>query len=368
MTTHALLDSTLPDGRALTAGQKGALDQFENTLGFCIGQWYDGKTSVILSDNIQERFGTMLASFFQRTLVSSVGMPVTLTLVNNGDGSKTHVQMPNRMVSRSSAEMQLTVSSLTETSEQNAVDSSTSATGVKKAPRPMNCWIIFREQMHRQLKQEFPDISVQDICKHIPLSHFESRYANFKTAKRCSETWRDLSPDQKKPFKLAAQSAKEEHMRLHPNYKYSPRKPGEKKKRQSRKAKQAAAAAAAATAESQSFDVPSVPDMTLTTLDTTGTFTAASGENNTTNDNIFVGDFASLVDQSLFFGLELDGLAVGNQLHDSESLRHDRLQAEMGAELDANIPFELFGDEPFAFRAGANSNATLPTIYYDDGY
>jgi hypothetical protein len=363
MTTQGLLGSMLPGGRGLTAGQKGALDQFENSLSFCVGQWYDGKTSVVLSDNIQERFGTMLASFFQRALVNSVGMPVTLTLVNDGDDQKTHVQMPNHMVSPSSSIEKLTINPSTKTSEQDAVDSSTSAIGMKKAPRPMNCWIIFREQMHRQLKQEFPDITVQDICKHIHLTHFRSRCANFNIAKRCSETWRDLSPDQKKPFKLAAQSAKEEHMRLHPNYKYSPRKPGQKKKRQSRKAKQAAAAA-----ESQAFDFPSVPNMTPTTVDTSDTFTAACGENNTNNDNIFGDDFASIIDQASLFGLEFDGLAVGNQLHDSESLRHDRLQAEMTAELDASIPFELLGDESYALRAGANGNATLPSIYYDDGY
>jgi hypothetical protein len=360
MTTHALLDSTLPDGRALTAGQKGALDQFENTLGFCIGQWYDGKTSVILSDNIQERFGTMLASFFQRTLVSSVGMPVTLTLVNNGDGSKTHVQMPNRMVSRSSAEMQLTVSSLTETSEQNAVDSSTSATGVKKAPRPMNCWIIFREQMHRQLKRDFPDVSVQTICKHPFPPHLRSQCVNYIVAKQCSKIWRNLTANEKLPYQAAAQSAKEEHMRLHPDYKYNPRRPGEKKKRQSRKAKQAAEDAAV---EEQAFDFSSPLEMTSATVGTSNGFMTASEVNNISEDNVLDGDFASLTNQATFFGLEQDVLAV----HDSESLRHDRLQAEVGSELDANSSFDMFGEEHFAFRAGADGNATLTSVYRD-GY
>jgi hypothetical protein len=42
----------------------------------------------------------------------------------------------------------------------------TTTIGTKKAPRPMNCWIIFRDSMHKQLKGEHPDLSVQEICKH----------------------------------------------------------------------------------------------------------------------------------------------------------------------------------------------------------
>jgi hypothetical protein len=34
-----------------------------------------------------------------------------------------------------------------------------------KAPRPMNCWIIFRDVMHKQLKFDNPELSVQEICK-----------------------------------------------------------------------------------------------------------------------------------------------------------------------------------------------------------
>lgn len=52
-------------------------------------------------------------------------------------------------------------------------------------------------------------------------------------------------------------------------------------------------------------------------------------------------------------------------LHDSESLRHDRLEAEFGADLGIDMPLELFGEEALAFRAGADGNATLPSIFSD---
>jgi hypothetical protein len=360
MSAQTLVHPALPDGCALTAGQKGALDQFENALVFCVGKWYDDKTSLVLSDNIHERFGAAAAEFFQHSLVTYVGMPVTLTLVNTRDGQKTHVQMPKRIVPPPVNELQLTTNPLTATSVQNAVAPRTSSAVTKKAPRPMNCWIIFREQMHKQLKREFPDVSVQVICKHPYSPHLRSHLANYTVAKQCSKIWRNLTPDEKMPYQLAAQSAKEEHMRLHPDYRYSPRKPGEKKKRQSRKAKQAAEEAAV---QEQAFDFSSPPEMTAATVDASNGFAAASGANNTIDDIVFDVDFASLTNQATFFGLEQDGLAV----HDSESLRHDRLQAEVGPELDANLSFNFLGEEHYAFRAGADGNATFTSVYHD-GY
>jgi hypothetical protein len=360
MSTQALVHPTLPNGFALTAGQRGALDQFENTLVFCVGRWYDDKTSLVLSDNIHERFGAAAAEFFQHSLVTYVGVPVILTLVHTRDGQKTHVQMPKRMVAPAANELQLTTNPLTATSVQDVVAPRTSSAGTKKAPRPMNCWIIFREQMHRQLKRDFPDVSVQVICKHPLPTHLRSQCANHSVAKQCSKIWRNLTPDEKMPYQVAAQSAKEEHMRLHPDYKYNPRRPGEKKKRQSRKAKQAAEQAAM---EEQAFDFSSPPEMTPATIGTRIGLMTASEANNTSEDNFLDGDFASLTNQATFFGLEQDVLA----LHDSESLRHDRLQAEVGPELDANILFDMFGEEHYAFRAGADGNATLTSVYHD-GY
>lgn len=74
-----------------------------------------------------------------------------------------------------------------------------------------------------------------------------------------------------------------------------------------------------------------------------------------------------LTDPVFFFGLDQESFAVDGQLHDAESLRHDRLQAEFGIEFDTSMSFDSFGEESFAFRAGADGNATLPSIY-SDGY
>lgn len=49
----------------------------------------------------------------------------------------------------------------------------------------------------------------------------------------------------------------------------------------------------------------------------------------------------------------------------AECLRHQRLEAEFGVDFQTNIPFDLFDGEPFAFRAGADGNATLPSFYSD---
>jgi hypothetical protein len=35
----------------------------------------------------------------------------------------------------------------------------------RRPPRPMNCWMLFRDEKHRQLKTENPGLSVQQICK-----------------------------------------------------------------------------------------------------------------------------------------------------------------------------------------------------------
>jgi hypothetical protein len=170
-----------------------------------------------------------------------------------------------------------------------------------------------------------------------------------------------MGPSEKKRYQDAAKSAKEEHLRQHPNYKYSPRKPGEKKKRQSRKAKQATAD----TATTSIIDFASVPDMTPMLFHADTTFFHAFDTNNTVPYDVFTGDFARLASPVPFLELQPEATAVEGQLHEAESVRHDRLHAEFNGELDANMTFELFGEEAFAFRAGADGNATLPSIYSD---
>jgi hypothetical protein len=44
----------------------------------------------------------------------------------------------------------------------------------KNPPRPMNCWLLYRDAMQKEFKAADPEMSVQDICKsthQIPFCH-----------------------------------------------------------------------------------------------------------------------------------------------------------------------------------------------------
>jgi hypothetical protein len=174
-----------------------------------------------------------------------------------------------------------------------------------------------------------------------------------------------MSPKEKKTWRDAAQLAKEEHSRLHPDYKYSPRKPGQKKKRQSRKAKRAAAVATGPEVLNFQLAVPAAKSDTVTD--------SMVVSNTGMNDmgNMFTG-FPEFNSDTGFPEFLAQGPAV-DFVHDAESLRHDRLNAEFGnAEFDNDFVMDmsiamLGDDESVAFRTGANGDATLPS-FFDDTY
>jgi hypothetical protein len=162
-----------------------------------------------------------------------------------------------------------------------------------------------------------------------------------------------MSPENKKPWQDAAQKAKEEHARLHPDYKYSPRKPGEKKKRQSRKAKRAAAVATGP--EVLNFQLASTTATSDTATDSTIAFNTVMDD----VDNTFNDDFTQINGGTDFFDF----------FTHSESVRHDRLKtefenAEFGSDLVMDMSIALFDDETSAFCMGADADATLPS--FDD--
>lgn len=151
-------------------------------------------------------------------------------------------------------------------------------------------------------------------------------------------------------WKQAAQSAKEEHKRLHPDYKYNPRKPGEKKKRQSRKAKMAAAA-------TQS-DKPQLP------FDTNVTFESML-DTSASTDSMTIGSFTPSSESIPFYTSEQSTSSADLGIYGAESLRQERLHAEFADQLDLDNSFGLFGDEAFALRAGADGGVTLPSVVFD---
>lgn len=80
-------------------------------------------------------------------------------------------------------------------------------------PRPSNCWILYRTHRHKQLKAEDPDI----------LS---------AVARIAGSEWRNGTKAFKDVWRVKAKELKLQHAQDHPDYKYNPRKPGQKKRRQ----------------------------------------------------------------------------------------------------------------------------------------
>nr|AIT18254.1 MAT1-2-1 mating type protein [Stagonosporopsis chrysanthemi] len=340
MITKACLSSIPTQELALTTTvDSDTMAQFYNALDACVCGWLRGDTVVLLQGNIQELFGDVCMSYFEQSLTQQVGQAITFTFSPNSYGGQTIVQMPeNKTVS---TYLQSPASPPTAATEAPS-RSRKASPGIKKAPRPMNCWIIFRDAMHKVLKAENPHLTVQEISI------------------RCSEIWHGLSPAEKKPWRDAATLRKDEHSRAHPDYKYSPRKPGEKKKRQSRKAKQAPAFAA----NPGLFDISPVSDTTTVAHDELQTFTPvdlplpAVSEAPIDFGANFTADVAQLMDETTLLGLGMttqlgldmtaelpDEFLTGEFLQDTEPLRHDKLEAEFGADFEGTMPFDLFGEE-----------------------
>jgi hypothetical protein len=164
MSSYAQLTSMLPSDSTLTAGQIAAMDHFDDTLKFCLSNWYNDKTSLVLSDNVQDLYGLALSNYFQHSLEVCVGGAVALTTVDDSNAQKTVVHMPKRNHPQPSPQVQPDMSSTTETSERNVVNLPATHVGKKKVPhvpRPMNSWMHFRDEKHNELKAENPTISVQ---------------------------------------------------------------------------------------------------------------------------------------------------------------------------------------------------------------
>ena len=81
----------------------------------------------------------------------------------------------------------------------------------------------------------------------------------------------------------------------------------------------------------------------------------------------FAGASADILDnisESLIGGL-VQAMEAGNALsqqgplYDNEIARHSALDIELGPDFDFD-PMDLFGDEAYAFRNGADASLTLP--------
>jgi hypothetical protein len=137
--------------------------QFQSALDACVHSWDNGNSIVLLQSNIQELFGDMLLQYFKQSLTQQVGQPLAFTFSSNSNGGQTIVQMPEHKTAQHVYQPDTTIHNLA--ARPASTGSRKMQAGVKKAPRPMNCWIIFRDAMHKQLKAESPHLTVQQICK-----------------------------------------------------------------------------------------------------------------------------------------------------------------------------------------------------------
>jgi transcription factor SOX7/8/10/18 (SOX group E/F) len=237
---------------------------------------------------------------------------------------------------------------------ENQVVSPRTKKAAATVPRPLNRWVIFRDAEYKRLKAENPNLTVQQICKFTLIASPDSFRSNIAIAKLCSKKWAAVPEEVKMTvWEDKAVAARAEHKRMYPNYRYAPRKAGEKKKRQSRKAKHAAAA----TARQQSLDITQSSGTPTMTFEDNFVFEDASGlDNTTTSQASMTNDWAPMVNSPFSTSPAVDGLHA-------ETLRHERLQVEVGTELGFADSFGLFGDDIFAFRDGADGSATLPSIF-----
>ncbi|EDU50256.1 NHP6B Chromatin-associated protein containing the HMG domain [Pyrenophora tritici-repentis] len=333
---HQNVPVVAPDANVSKAQvTQAATEQFDAALTTCIEAHSRGEDFVVLEDSLPVLFGDLLVQHFQRTVVEALGTPIDLTVIDSDDKLYTLV-----MITKIHPPVQ------TPSSEVATLDDQVVAVGFRKAPRPMNCWIIFRDAKSKELKEQHPELTVQQIST------------------RCSELWHDLTPQEKQPWKDAAQSAKEEHLRQHPDYKYSPRKPGEKKKRQSRKAKEATAApTTSAAGKLQATSDIATASAVVGTLGLTGFegFEGFDAAGNAPAGNWF--DFFASEHVLEMATQEL----VTQNFRNNEAMRQARLQEEFG-QFDFEELLTMWEEQQgLAFRDGADGNSTLP-VFLEDEY
>lgn len=139
--------------------------EFQDALDACVRGWKQGNDTVLIADNLHEAFGELVLQYFERTLVNEVGGPINFTVLDSAHGQHTLVQMPKAIHQELVNQLELKNVSAAIPFTSDTTKVKPTAPAVKKAPRPMNCWLIFRDAMHKQLKAENPKLTVQQICK-----------------------------------------------------------------------------------------------------------------------------------------------------------------------------------------------------------
>ncbi|KAI9374654.1 high mobility group box domain-containing protein [Aspergillus egyptiacus] len=98
-----------------------------------------------------------------------------------------------------------------------------------KIPRPPNAFILYRQHHHPRVKETYPDLTNNQICKYA-VRFYYARLTN-DVAVLLGKQWKAESEDVKLHFKNLAEEFKKKHAEDYPDYQYTPRKPSEKKRR-----------------------------------------------------------------------------------------------------------------------------------------
>lgn len=104
-----------------------------------------------------------------------------------------------------------------------------------KITRPPNAFILYRSDFQAQLKQMNPHIQNHDICKRRETVFDTSAMTNLCIAKRLGAAWNSESHEVRERYRALAKAYKERHNKMHPDYRYTPRKPSEKRRRKPQK-------------------------------------------------------------------------------------------------------------------------------------
>ncbi|KAI8967700.1 high mobility group box domain-containing protein, partial [Mycotypha africana] len=72
-------------------------------------------------------------------------------------------------------------------------------------PRPLNCFLFYRLDKQKEIVEKCPGANHRDISKII------------------AKWWKEATDEEKKPYVEKARRAKQEHRKLYPDYKYTPK-------------------------------------------------------------------------------------------------------------------------------------------------
>lgn len=152
----------------LTAVEKASITSFDGNFQYCKSM-LPTCDRVELPGNVCVRFGSeMAASFFSHQLTLEFGRSVSV--YTGANDLHTVVEFaPEQDLVTSAFPLSLELPSFTSTpteAEPSATTNTTVASAIRKGPpRPMNCWMLYRDTRHKQLKDQFPHMTVQQICK-----------------------------------------------------------------------------------------------------------------------------------------------------------------------------------------------------------